>query len=253
MRSQLHLTAVAALAFALPTNAPAQSQTDAALLERGKILYARECAACHGVEGDGEGPGAYILSQRPRNLQLGVFKLRSTPSGELPTDDDLFETLTRGVPSITGAMMPSFRSLPQADRWALVAVVKDLAQIEPFGADPPGTPIAVPPEPEVDLALGHDVYERLQCSSCHGPDGRGFGSSALTLKDDQKRRIFAPDLTRGAYKGGDEPAEIFTRIFTGLDGSPMPAYAGKATEQELWALTHYVLSLEEPDTDGAKP
>ncbi|MGI9501981.1 MAG: c-type cytochrome [Geminicoccaceae bacterium] len=211
------------------------------LLDKGKGIYARECAACHGVEGDGEGPGAYILSQKPRNLQLGVFKLRSTPSGEYPTDADLFETITRGIQGATGAQMPSFAAFSEEDRWALVAVVKDFALI-----DEPGIPIEVPPAPGVNLALGEQVYERLQCASCHGDDGRGEGASSLTLKDDQKERIWTPDLTRGAYKGGGESEEIYTRIFTGLDGSPMPAYGGKATPEEIWALTDYVRSLALP-------
>ena len=229
-----------ALVAALPLLAAAGSAAaDPAQLEHGKELYQRECAACHGAEGDGEGPGAYILSQRPRNLQLGVFKLRSTPGDQNPTDEDFFKTITRGIAGPHGAMMPSFASLPEADRWALVAVVKDFALI-----DAPGQPIEVPPRPETaDLALGAKVYERLQCASCHGAEGGGDGSSSLTLKDDQKRRIWATDLTTGRFKGGEEPAEIYTRIFTGLTGSPMPAYGGKATPDELWALTDYVLSF----------
>lgn len=222
-----------------------QPGADPALLEHGKEIYRRECVACHGVEGDGAGPGAYILSQRPRNLELGVFKLRSTPSGENPTDQDLFEAITRGVEGAAGAMMPGFASLSERDRWALVAVVKDFALIEDQGK-----PISVPPRPaHADLALGAQVYDRLQCASCHGADGMGDGPSSLTLKDDQKRRIWATDFTDGRYKGGAAPDEVYTRIFTGLDGSPMPAYGSKATPDELWALTEYVLSFGATSTD----
>lgn len=247
MTSYTCLLAGVALASFLAVGAQAEAVSEppadlASLLDRGKGIYARECAACHGVEGDGEGPGAYILSQAPRNLQLGVFKLRSTPSGEFPTDADLFETLTRGIKGATGAQMPSFSALSEEDRWALVAVIKDFAFI-----DEPGTPIEVPPAPGANLALGEQVYERLQCATCHGVDGVGEGPSSLTLKDDQKRRIWAPDLTTGLYKGGDEPEEIYTRIATGLDGSPMPAYASKATSEEIWALTDYVRSLAMSD------
>ena len=116
------------------------AEQDAALLKHGKELYQRECAACHGVKGDGEGPGAYILSQSPRNLELGVFKMRSTPTGQNPTDEDLFNTITHGIAGPFGAMMPSFASLSVRDRQALVAAVKDLALI-----DAPGQPITVPP------------------------------------------------------------------------------------------------------------
>ncbi len=212
---------------------------DPALKAAGKKIYMRECAACHGVEGDGAGPGAYILNPRPRNLQLGVFKLRSTPTGENPTDQDLFKTITRGISSMAGAMMPSFQELPAKDRWALVTYVKAVA-----GIDKAGKPIDLPTKPRsFDLALGRQVYERLQCAACHGVDGLGDGTSSLTLKDAQKRRIWAPDLSRGQFKGGAMPRDIYTRISTGLDGTPMPAYASKAKPNEIWALSGYVLSL----------
>ena len=204
----------------------------------GQALYQRECAACHGAQGDGNGPGAHLLSQKPRNFQLGVFKLRSTPSGENPTDRDLFETITRGVAGANGAMMPSFGALPERARWSLVEVVKEFAGIEN-----PGASIEIPARPTPDLTLGGDVYAALDCGSCHGASGHGDGESSLTLEDDLEERVWAPDLTRGRYKGGSAPEDIYTRIVTGLDGSPMPAYADKATADELWALTEYVMSL----------
>lgn len=235
------LPAVVGLAVALVSHG-AMAETsgaDPALLKHGKAVYKIECAACHGVEGDGNGPGAYILSQRPRNLQLGVFKLRSTPTGEFPTDQDLFDTITRGIAGPFGAQMPGFAALSEKDRWALVAVVKDFA-----GIDQPGKPITVPPRPKkADLVLGKQVYERLQCGTCHGDDGAGEGPTSLTLKDDQKRRIWSTDFTDGRFKSGDRPADVYTRIFTGLDGSPMPAYGKKATPAEIWAVTDYVLSF----------
>ncbi len=228
------------MCLALVTSAGAAS-ADKASADLGKQIYMRECASCHGPEGDGNGPGAYILSQRPRNLQLGVFKLRSTLTGENPTDDDLFNTITRGIAGATGAMMPSFASFPEKDRWALVAFVKHLSGIEEAGK-----PILVPDPPStVDMAMGQKVYGRLQCGECHGDQGRGDGPSALTLKDAQKRRIWVPDLTSRRYKGGAEPQDIYKRIATGIDGTPMPSYATKANSEEIWALTMYVLSLSD--------
>ena len=210
------------------------------LLARGQELYARECSVCHGAEGEGDGPGAMYLAQRPRNLTLGVFKIRSTPTGQFPTAQDLFDTITRGLAGPHGAQMPGFASLPEEDRWALVEVVRTFAWM-----DEEGTPIEVPPRPEPpDLALGRQVYERLQCAACHGDEGHGDGASSLTLKDDDRRRIFTPSLVTGSYKGGDSPEEIWTRFYTGLSGSPMPAYAGRATHEELWALTEYLLTLK---------
>lgn len=208
-------------------------------LARGQELYARECAVCHGAKGEGDGPGAMYLAQRPRNLTLGVFKIRSTPTGQHPTAQDLFETITLGIEGPDGAQMPSFASLPETDRWALVEVVRTFAFM-----DKEGKPIEVPPRPKTaDLKLGRKVYERLQCGTCHGDEGHGDGASSLTLKGDDRRRIFAASLVTGRFKRGDTPEQIWTRFYTGLDGSPMPSYAGKATHEELWALTEYMLSL----------
>ena len=212
---------------------------DPELLAQGQELYARECSVCHGAEGEGDGPGAKYLAQRPRNLSLGVFKIRSTPTGQFPTTEDLFDTITHGLAGSNGALMPGFAALSERDRWALVEVVRTFAWM-----DKEGMPVEIPPRSQqVDLELGRQVYERLQCAACHGAEGHGDGASSLTLKDDDRRRIFAASLVSGSYKGGDSPEEIWTRFYTGLDGSPMPSYAGKATHDELWALTEYLLTL----------
>lgn len=204
----------------------------------GRRVYERECVMCHGALGDGEGPGHQIVNPAPRNFALGVFKFRSTPSGSPPTDADLLKIITHGIP---GTAMPAFAELPEAERRALVGVVKALA-----GIKAPGKEIAVPREPKATaavLARGRQVYERLECAECHGANGRGDGISSLTLKDDAKQRIWAADLARGTFKGGGTPRDLYLRIVTGIDGSPMPSYASKATPDELWALSHYVRSL----------
>jgi len=236
-----------ALALALLVGGPTSAATDgtasltAADIAHGKVVYKRECVMCHGASGDGEGAAAHLLTPRPRNFQLGVFKLRSTASGQPPTDADLFRTITEGLP---GSMMPAFRELSERERWALVAVVKGFA-----GGDKPGTSIVVPPPPPVTaerLAQGKEVYNRLKCFNCHGVEGLGDGPSALTLKDDGKMRIWAPDLTRGMFKSGGDPLQLHLRIATGLDGTPMPSYAAQATSDEIWALVQYLKSLVKP-------
>src|SRR5947199_10489394 len=87
-------------------------------------VYKHACAWCHGKDGRGDGPAAFsinkYLSPRPRDFTRGRFELRSTPSGELPTDQDLLRTPERGVPGY----MPSFRGLTAAERCLAVAAVK---------------------------------------------------------------------------------------------------------------------------------
>ncbi len=96
--------------------------TDADGYPRG--LYRRHCVHCHGVTGDGAGPTAAFLNPYPRDFRPGIFKFKSTPLGEKPTDEDLHKTLRDGVP---GTAMPSFRLLAEDEREALVNYVKYLS------------------------------------------------------------------------------------------------------------------------------
>lgn len=235
------------IAAALAPVAWAGAPLTPAQVAQGRATFERECKACHGARGDGQGPGAKLLTPKPRDFTSGVFKLRSTPSGTVPTDDDLFRTITQGIP---GSTMPSFAEVPERERWGLVAVVKSFARI---AKTPP--PVRVPPEPTPSPALvekGRAVYVDLKCTNCHGADGRGDGPSALTLKSDDGVRTWAPDLTRGSFKGGSTPRDLYLRIATGIDGTPMPSYADQASPDEIWALVHYLRSLTSPGAERAR-
>src|ERR1700674_572794 len=92
----------------------------------GKQLYFRFCWGCHGFRGDGNGEnwlptGSYAtepyLNIQPRNLAAAVFKCRSTPTGTLPTDQDLFNAVGRGFVMTN---MPSWMSLTDQQRADLV-------------------------------------------------------------------------------------------------------------------------------------
>jgi len=80
---------------------------------------------------------------------------------------------------------------------------------------------------------GRELYAK-NCYSCHGESGRGDGPSGLFLK--QKPRDLASSDVR---KMSDD--ELFSRITEGRQ--PMPGFSKKLTEEERWALVHYVRSL----------
>src|ERR1700719_5321542 len=65
--------------------------------ETGRKLYFRFCWGCHGFHGDGNGENAPYLNILPRNFVAATFKCRSTPTGTLPTDHDLYNSLWRGL------------------------------------------------------------------------------------------------------------------------------------------------------------
>jgi cytochrome c oxidase cbb3-type subunit I/II len=208
---------------------------------RGKRVYERRCLGCHGVQGDGNGPAATFLDPRPRNFTLGTFKFRTTPSGSLPTDGDLYRTLTRGV---RWTAMPTWHELPEKDRIAVIAYVKTFSPR--WREEKPEPPILIgdPPRPTPDLlARGKELYAKAKCFECHGEQGKGDGPSAATLQDDLTFAIRPADFTRGQFKGGGDVRDIYRAMTTGLDGTPMPSFADAMNDDERWAISFYVLSF----------
>src|SRR4029079_5357987 len=106
----------------LDTPIAARPVLAAATIAKGKQLYDVTCAQCHGAEGKGDGFGAPFLVPPPRDFTAGQFKFRTTAGGQLPSDDDLFRTISRAA---TGTGMPPWQYLLNDDeRWALVDYVK---------------------------------------------------------------------------------------------------------------------------------
>lgn len=63
----------------------------------GKVIFEKRCYYCHGLNGGGDGPVVPRLDPKPRNFRDAHFKFRTTPFNTLPTEDDLFRTITKGV------------------------------------------------------------------------------------------------------------------------------------------------------------
>ena len=236
-------------------NVPARPVGGASSVEAGREIYDRHCWYCHGENGDGLGPIAEYLWPRPRDFQIASFKLRTTPSGELPTDEDLFRTITLGA---RGTAMPAWESvLTVEERWQVIAYVKAFGDgiFEDPAFDPYELVIAAdrpPRESERDLVeAGRAVYEASDCWECHGAAGRGDGPKADQLTDDWGLPIRATDLELAwKFRGGRTPRDVYVRLSTGLDGTPMPSYTHTLSEDERWQVAYYVASLA-VDTDGA--
>jgi mono/diheme cytochrome c family protein len=87
---------------------------DEAVLERGRQRYVIYCQPCHDGRGDGRG----ILFQRG-NVPTATFhqeKILQYPDGQI------FDIMTNGQ-----GLMPAYRwPIPPADRWAIIAYIRDL-------------------------------------------------------------------------------------------------------------------------------
>lgn len=219
----------------------AQGRSSAQILERGREVYERNCAVCHGQNGDGNGMAAHMFQTKPRDFTKGIFKFRSTSYGSLPTDEDLFRTISRGV---RWTAMVAQDDLPEEDRWAVIQYLKTFSPR--FQQEQPEAPMPIPKPPlrtKGLIAKGQEVYQKAECGECHGKDGRGDGPSAEKLKDEWGHPIRPTDLTRRPFKGGSTPRDLFRTLVTGLGGTPMPSYRDALTDDELWALVYYILSL----------
>ena len=209
----------------------------------GKQDYRRWCVGCHGTEGNGEGENAPYVDPRPRDFTEALFRWRSTPTGTLPTDQDLYDTITRGV---VDTLMPTWRPLTPQTRVDLVAYIKTFSP--KWQTQKAGTPITIPPEPPqtIDSVLhGRQLFDQMQCWKCHGPEGRGDGPSAITLTDDKGEPIRPYNFHDGTrFRCGETNQDLYKIFMTGLDGSPMPSFADSLKPQDAWDLVHFLRTLQ---------
>lgn len=208
----------------------------------GKALYQRYCIFCHGPYGDGRGESAPYLDPKPRDFTKAVFKCRSTPSGSLPLDSDLYDTISRGVHA---SGMPSWKPLLKQERVDLIAYIKSFSSA--FQEEKPAAPVVIPPEPASSpesIARGAQLFQSMNCWSCHGKDGRGHGPSAAALTDSSGNPITPFDFTSGShFKCGSTDRDMFRDLMTGLDGTPMPSFAAALTAEQKWDVIHFIRSL----------
>jgi mono/diheme cytochrome c family protein len=124
---------------------------------RGRELYLSQslkCAACHGINGGGDGPQTTSYESnpltnepynepglhdvwdnlnQPRNLQRGIYR-----GGRRPID--LFARIHAGI---KGSRMPSFKNTPHEDIWHVVNYVLSI----PFEPEPGATGVVVAAPP----------------------------------------------------------------------------------------------------------
>src|ERR1700732_5210872 len=169
---------IVAVAFLIPLAAVAQQmESHAGKLtghsEAGRQLYYRYCWGCHGARGNGDGENAPYLNILPRNFVTATFKCRSTPTGTLPLDQDLYHSLVRGL---NNSNMPSWITLTAQNRADLIAFIKTFSPR--WQTEKAGDPINVPAEPALTLNSikhGQELFQKLECWKCHGQEGRGDG------------------------------------------------------------------------------
>jgi len=212
----------------------------------GKKLYRRFCVGCHGQLGDGNGENAPWIDPRPRDFTAATFKCRSTPTGTLPTDQDLYNSISRGF---YNSNMPHWDALTDQNRIDLVAYIKTFSAR--WKTEKSGDPITIPPEPPVtaqSITHGGELFQKMECWKCHGQQGRGDGPSAPTLTDSKDQPIrpynFAAGGDDSRFKCGVTNQDLYRIFMTGVDGTPMPSFADVIQPNDAWDLVHFLRTLQ---------
>ena len=208
----------------------------------GKSIYEQKCTNCHGEEGRGLGIASDFLRPYPGDFVLGLYKVRTTKTGSIPTDTDIRRSIREGM---HGTAMPSWASFITGD--SLKAIVEYLKSLSPRFAEESAETVRVE-KPIASSARsifkGKIVYEELGCADCHGDDGTGKGDDVSELEDDLGRPTIATNLTEPwTFIGGSSAKEIYLRLVTGMNGTPMPSFDDVVSSKQLWDLSNYVISL----------
>jgi mono/diheme cytochrome c family protein len=260
---------------------------DRRTLQLGHEVYTKQCAGCHGATGDGKGPAGAYLNPPPRDYRNGVFKFASTPRGSKPRREDLRRILKYGA---KGTSMPAFRFLSEEDTEAVIDYVQVLSargQLEidlireatdeldeGDDFDPEAVadyvqaisdswdraeselvrPVTVnPPRTPETIQQGAVAFAELSCVKCHGSNARG-SKSADVGQDIWGRTAYPANLAMGMLHGGRRPVDIYRRIYSGINGTPMPSSKDPNTairetpeqrSDRIWHLVHFITAVIE--------
>ena len=136
---------------------------------------------------------------------------------------------------------------PKSD-WSEAAIEKmrQMAEKEVEAGLSFDLPKPFPESTPESVARGKLVFVKAACASCHGNEGKGDGPQTKDprFKNKNGSPAFPRDLTAGLFKGGGDPHHLYSRVFLGIPGTPMPMSGLTVSQADLVDLVHFVKSLE---------
>jgi mono/diheme cytochrome c family protein len=189
-----------------------RSLPDGDVLAESLQLFATECSACHGGNGEGTNLAPALDSDELRARM---------------TETDLTRTIEQGVP---GTLMAAWNRALTTDQIAgLVMLIERWPELWDAGIELPviaPEPIDMSPEA---IARGEWLFS-ITCARCHGADGYGTP--------------LAPSLNNQTFLS-DTPDDAIQQIIAGgVTGTAMPAWGGRLSESDIAALVAYLRSWE---------
>jgi mono/diheme cytochrome c family protein len=246
-------------------------------LNQGKQVYLEYCMACHGTQGDGNGPSARGSVPPPRNFTQGLYKFGQVKESGLPTDRD-FKRIIQG--GLMGTAMLKW-DISDKQTFAVTQYIKTFApQVWEAKDAVVGTPISVTKDPfglarkTFAIQEGKEVYHVVaQCQACHrayvtpaemdamsmkvnGEPNGEFDPENYLLKaqeseyyfHDSKERtatFLPPDFSWHEVRTGSSVEDIYKIVVSGITGTGMPVWRDVLEDNQIWAVAYYVKSLME--------
>jgi len=181
------------------------------LLSDGLVVYAENCAACHGANGAGTVIAPAIDSA----------DLRTTPN------DEVIQLVNAGVP---GTLMAGWQNilLPEQIN-AVVEMIYRWPDLMQAGIEFPEVEVmSIPTSPEL-IAAGDRLFN-IACKSCHGVDGYGTP--------------MAPALNNQIFLADTPDAAIYQIIAGGIPETLMPAWGSRLNDRDIQSIVAFLRSME---------
>src|SRR5574341_238743 len=193
----------------------------ASVRDRGKALYERHCAVCHGDDGRGDTPAGRLLKPRPRNLADPIEMARLTV-------DRIYRAIKEGKPGTAMAAWKQVLTEPEiGDVIDYVHGLASAAGTAPMRAE------------QLSLEVGRRIYAR-ECASCHGVDGRADTDIARVLNPPP--RNFADPIAMARVDDG----RMYMAIYRGRPGTAMGGRGELLAPAEVIDVMRYIRALTQP-------
>jgi len=188
--------------------------------ERGKVLYVKHCAFCHGMDGRANTPVGRLLKPPPRDFADPIEMARVTV-------DRIYRAIKEGIP---GTAMAAWEDvLTELEIGDLIDYIHGLA---------PRAGAALSPE-ELSIEIGRRLYKQ-SCVVCHGEDGRANTEPAKVL--DPRPRKFADPVEMARVDDG----RMYLAIKLGIHGTAMAGWEHLLGPAEIIDVMRYIRTLVQP-------
>ena len=99
--------------------------------------------------------------------------------------------------------------------------------------------------PQVSASYSKPLPGDVVCTS---NDDCGEGGTCCYGRCEALVRNMPPNFTLNAIRSGTDPASLFRVISAGIPGTAMPTWKGVVSDDDIWAVAHYVSWLSSLDT-----